>query len=178
MPPTKPTLPVFEVLAAITPTRKEPSCSLNYDRLHIGLVDDSVDDGEFGVREFVGDLAERGRPGEADGHDRREAVFGEFAQDLLALRVVLDFEIAVGDAAVLLELFGAVEDAFVEGFVELAAEVVDDGGLDLGRVGRAEASSPPAMRAVVMRLDLRPNILDLPVMASAESGARPMPSRN
>ena len=28
MPPTKPTLPVFDAIAASTPTRNEPSCSL------------------------------------------------------------------------------------------------------------------------------------------------------
>ena len=104
MPPTKPTLPVFDVLAAITPTRNEPSCSLNSIDCTLGLSTIRVDNGEFGVGEFVGDLAERGRPGEADGHDRREAVLGEFAQDLLALRVVLDLEIAEVDAAILLEL--------------------------------------------------------------------------
>ena len=109
---------------------------LEHDRLNVGLVDDHVDDAELGLREFVGDLAERGGPGEADGHDRREAVFGEFAQHLLALRVVLDFEVAEVDAGVLLEFGRAVEDAFVEGFVELAAEVVDDRGLDIGGEGR------------------------------------------
>ncbi len=105
---------------------------LEQDRLHVGLVDDHVDDAELGVREFAGDLVERRRPGEADGHDRRETVLGEFAQGLLALGVVLDFEIAKVDAGVLLEFFRAVEDAFIEGFVELAAEVVDHGGLDVG----------------------------------------------
>ena len=109
---------------------------LEHDRLHVGLVDDHVDDAELGVGEFVGDLAERRRPGEADGHDRREAVLGEFAQHLLALRVILDFEIAEVDAALLLEPRRAVEDAFVEGFVELAAEIIDHGRLDLGRVSR------------------------------------------
>ena len=69
-------------------------------------------------------------------HDRAEAVLGEFAQDLLALGVVLDFEVAEGDAGLLAEFGRAVEDALVEGFVELAAEIIDDGGLDVGGVGR------------------------------------------
>ena len=74
---------------------------LEHDRLHVGLVDDHVDDAELGVGELVGDLAERGRPGEARHDDRAEAVLGEFAQDLLALRVVLDLEIAEVDAGLL-----------------------------------------------------------------------------
>ena len=37
MPPTKPTLPVFDVSAAITPTRNEPSCSLNTIDCTLGL---------------------------------------------------------------------------------------------------------------------------------------------
>ena len=71
------------------------------------------------------------------GHDdRAEAVLGEFAQDLLALGVVLDFEVAEGDVEFLAELGRAVEHALVEGFVELAAEIIDDGRLDLGGVSR------------------------------------------
>ena len=62
---------------------------------------------ELGVREFLGDLLQRGLLGEADGHDRRVAVAGEAAQGLLALGVVLELEIAVIDAGVLLELLGA-----------------------------------------------------------------------
>ena len=108
---------------------------LEHDRLHVRLVDHHVDDAELGVGEFAGDFLERGRPGEADGHDRREAVLGEFAQHLLALRVALDFEIAEIDARFLLEFRRAVEDAFVEGLVELAAEVVDDRRLDVRREG-------------------------------------------
>ena len=57
-------------------------------------------------------------------------VAGEPAQRLLALGVVLGLEIAVLDAGLLLELLGAGIDALVEGFVELAAEIVDDGGLE------------------------------------------------
>ena len=62
----------------------------------------------------------------------REAVAGEAAQRLLALGVVLGLEIAVFGAGVLLELLGARMDAFVEGLVELAAEIVDDRGLEGG----------------------------------------------
>ena len=43
--------------------------------------------------------------------------------------------IAEIDAGLLLEFRRAVEDAFVEGLVELAAEIVDDSRLDVGREG-------------------------------------------
>ena len=106
------------------------------DRADVRLVDDHVDDGEFGVREIGGDLLERRRPREAGHDDRVVAVLGELAQRLLALGVVLDFEIAVFDAGFGLELLGAVEGGFVEGFVELAAEIIDDRRLDVRGEGR------------------------------------------
>ena len=77
-----------------------------------------------------------------DRHDRREAVLGELAQDLLALRVVLDFEVAEATPVSFLNSFRAVEHALVEGFVELAAEIIDHGGLDVGRVGRGGGEEP------------------------------------
>jgi len=64
-----------------------------------------------------------------------KAVLGEFAQHLLALRIALDFKIAKIDPGLLLEFCRAVEDAFVERLVELAAEIVDDSRLDVGREG-------------------------------------------
>src|SRR5277367_3585597 len=110
---------------------------LEYDRLDIGKVDDVIDDAEFRVGIFRRDLLQRGLPGEADGHDRREAVLGELAEDLLPLRLVLDLEIAEIDAGLLLELCRAVEHAFVERFVELAAKIIKNGGLNsVGRIGR------------------------------------------
>ena len=109
---------------------------LEHHRLHVGLVDDHVDDAELGLGELVGDFRQRGGPGEARHQDRAEAVLGELAQHLLALGVVLDFEVAEGDSGVLGEFRRAVVDALVEGFVELAAEVIDDRGLD--DVGRQD----------------------------------------
>jgi hypothetical protein len=71
------------------------------------------------------------------GHDDRVvAVLGEFAQRLLALGVVLDFEVAVFDAALGLEFLRPVESGFVEGFVELAAEIINDRRLDVRGEGR------------------------------------------
>ena len=87
---------------------------LEHDRLDVGQVDDVVNDAEFRFGIFRRDLRQRGLPGEADGHDRREPVLGEFAQDLLALRLVLDLEIAEIDAGFFLELCRAVEHALVE----------------------------------------------------------------
>ena len=105
---------------------------LEHDGLHVRLLDHRVDDRELGLRELLGDLLQRRLLAEAHGHDRREAVAGEAAQRLLALGVVLRLEIAVVGAGVLLELLGALIDALVEGLVELAAEIVDDCGLEGG----------------------------------------------
>ena len=58
------------------------------------------------------------------------------AQRLLALRVVLDLEVAKIDSGILLELHRAVRHAFVEGLVEFATEIIDDRRLDLGRGGK------------------------------------------
>ena len=101
------------------------------------------------------DLVERRRPGEADRQDRAEAVLGEFAQILLALRVVLDFEIAKIDAGILLELQRAVIDAFVEGFVELAAEVVNDRRLDVRGEDGARSQKRQTKRRANARKQIR-----------------------
>ena len=61
------------------------------------------------------------------------ALVGEVADGLLALGLVGDLELAIGDAGLGLELLGAVVHALVEGLVELAADVEDDGGLVVGR---------------------------------------------
>src|SRR5271155_1025125 len=110
---------------------------LEYDRLDVGQIDHIIDDAEFGLGVFRRDFFQRSLPGEADGHDRRETILGELAQDLLALRLVLDLKIAEIDAGLLLELCRAVEHALVERLVELAAKIIKNGRLDgVGRVGR------------------------------------------
>jgi Fe2+ transport system protein FeoA len=106
---------------------------LEEDRADVGQVDHHVDDGEIGVGELRRDLLQRVAVGEADGDDGVVAAAGEAAQRLLALGVVLDLEIAVVDAGLGLELLGAGIGGLVEGFVELAAEVVDDRRLDRAR---------------------------------------------
>ena len=137
MPPTKPTLPVLVVFAAMTPTTNEPSCSLNTIDWTFGRSTTSSMMPKSVLGYSGRDLLQRGLPGEADGHDRREAVLGELAQDLLALRLVLDLEIAELDPGLLGEPRRAVEHPLVERFVELAAEIVENRRLDsLGRIGR------------------------------------------
>src|ERR1700722_8782652 len=110
---------------------------LEHDRLDVGQINHVIDDAEFRLGIFWRNFLQRGLPGEAHGHDRRETVLGEFAQDLLALRLVLDLKIAEIDAGLLLELCRAVEHTFVERFVELAAKIIKNGGLNrVGRIGR------------------------------------------
>jgi len=52
-----------------TPTRERAFLLLEHDRLHVGQVDDAVDDGEVDVGEFLGDLFQRDGLREADGDD-------------------------------------------------------------------------------------------------------------
>src|SRR5271170_5688527 len=117
---------------------------LEYDRLDVGQIDHIIDDAEFRLGIFRRDFFQRSLPGEADGHDRRETILGELAEDLLALRLVLDLEIAEIDAGLLLKLCRAVEDTLVERFVELAAKIIKNGGLNsIGRIGRDGGKKTP-----------------------------------
>ena len=103
---------------------------LEDEGLHVRLVDHHVDDGELGVRELGGDLLYRGAHVEADGDDGAVATAGQTTQALLALGFVLGFELLDLDAFVLVVDFDAVaEHGFVEGLVEFACGVIDDGGL-------------------------------------------------
>ncbi|CDX32277.1 conserved hypothetical protein [Mesorhizobium sp. SOD10] len=109
---------------------------LEYQRADIGQVDGIVDDGEVEVGIFGRDLLQRVLPGKAGHDDRVTAVLGEAAQRLLALRSVGDLEFDIGDAGFLLELLGAVIGGLVEGFVELAAQIVENGRLHIRRESR------------------------------------------
>jgi hypothetical protein len=113
---------------------------LEDDRLHVRQFDDHVDDREFQVRELGRDLLQGGGLREANGDDRRMAIAGEAAQGLLDLGVVGRLEIAEVDIRLLLELLGADEDTLVEGFIELAALVVDDRRLDRLRLRQCRHS--------------------------------------
>ena len=77
------------------------------------------------------------RLGEAHRHHHLRAAPRHVAQRLLAHGGVRDFELAVLDAGVRLELFGAVEGGLVERFVELAAHVEDDGRREVIRLSHA-----------------------------------------
>ena len=136
MPPTKPTFLDCEAMAGQDADEVGAFLFLEDHRADIRLVDDHVDDGELEIRKFCRDLVQRGRPGEAGHDDRIVAVFGEAAQRLFALRGVLDFELEIVDAGFGLEFLGAVEGGLVEGFVELAAEIVDERRLDVRGEGR------------------------------------------
>jgi hypothetical protein len=91
------------------------------------------------------------------------------AQRLLALGVVLGLEVPVLDAGLLLEALGPGEDALVEGFVELAAEIVHDGGLHRGgvclgvsRVGRERGREPGERRTPSFQRHVNRSLLDGP----------------
>ena len=143
---------------------------LEHDRLHVRQVDHHVDDGELQVGELGRDLLQRGRLAEADRDDRRIAVAGEAAQRLLDLRVVGRLEIAELDAGLRLELLRADEDALVEGFVELAALVVDDGRLDRGLRQRGDCREGDAGQR--QRERCQPHGTD-PLLRSAKAVAAP-----
>ena len=107
------------------------------NRLHVGLVDDRVDDGEAGLGELGRDLLQGGGVLEAHCQDGVLAPAGEVAQRLHALGVVLHLELPELDSGVGRKLRGAVVHALVEGLVELAAQVIHDTRLDVGRGGGA-----------------------------------------
>ena len=111
---------------------------LEDEGLDVRLVDHHVDDGELGFRELGGNLLYRRAHVEADGDDGAVATAGQTTQTLLALGFVLGLELLDLDAFVLVVDFDAVaEHGFVEGLVEFASGVIDDGGLGgcLGRKG-------------------------------------------
>ena len=119
---------------------------LEDDRLDVRQIDHHVDDGEFQVGIFLGDLLDSRGLGEARGDDRRIALVGEVADGLFALGFVGDFEFAIGDAALGLELLRAVVHRLVEGLVELAADVEHDGGLVVGGQCCGGAKWPARLR--------------------------------
>ena len=141
MPPTNPTLPLLDAMAAAIPTRNDPSCSLKTIDWTFGSVHDRVDDGELEVGELLGDLLHAGGLGEADAHDDLGAAPRHVAERLLALGLVGHLELAVRDAGFLLEALGAGEGGLVEGLVELPAHVEHDGRSELlgrGRTGQRD----------------------------------------
>ena len=137
MPPTKPTLPVFDVSAAITPTTNEPSCSLNTTDWTLGRSTTSSMMPNF-VLGYSGAIFFS-----AVSQAKPTVMIGE-KPSLANLRRTCSrcdsFWISRSRksiAGLLLELRRAVEHALVERFVELAAKIIENGGLDgVGRIGR------------------------------------------
>ena len=114
------------------PDQERTLLFLEHDRLNVGLVHHHVDDDELRLGELRRHLLHGTGLAEADGDDGAQPVARELAHRLLALGIVLDLEIAERDPRVFLELLGAVERAFVEALVELAADIVDQSRLDVG----------------------------------------------
>ena len=106
---------------------------LEHDGAHVGQIDDGVDDGKTGLGEFLGHLFQSRCLGKADPDHRVRPTLRHAPQGLLALGFVGDLEFAILDAGFLLEALNAVEHTLVEGFVEFAAHVEDDGRIDLRR---------------------------------------------
>ena len=99
------------------------------DRTHVWRINDHVDDRKLGVRIVSSHFGERSCPGEACHHDWIVACFGKAADRLLTLCVGLDLNLGIRAASFLCPTFGTIVGAFVEGFVELAAKVEEDGGV-------------------------------------------------
>ncbi len=93
---------------------------------------EDIDDGEFHIRVVGGDLVDCISLGKADAQHHGGSPADHAPHRLLALGFVGDLELHHLDAGLVHELLDAVPDALVEGFVELAAHVEDDGGLELG----------------------------------------------
>ncbi len=144
------------------------------DGLHIRKIDHEIDDREAHIREFRRDLLQRRAIGEADGDDRRMAIACETGQRLLALGVVLDLEVAIGDAGFLLEGLGAVIGGLVEGFVEFPADIEGDGRLDLccGWHGQQSRKAAETARRFIVKISLeRHRSRDLTLFLELARGA-------
>ena len=98
-------------------------------RFHVRLIDNHVNDREFGVREVRRNLCQRVAKGKARHHDRVGASLGQTAQRLFALGFGLHFKFLVGAAGFGGPTLRALIGCLVEGFVELAAKIEDQGGI-------------------------------------------------
>lgn len=94
-----------------------------------------VDDHEFHFREFLGDGLHRLPLGEADGGDQVHVFAGEIAQYLFGLRIAADLDFQVVDLGFFFKAFRTFRSRLIEGFVELAACIIDHGQLGIGRIG-------------------------------------------
>ena len=85
MPPTKPTLPVFDAMRREHADEERALVLLEDDRLDVRQVHDRVDDGELGLGNSLATFSMRAGLGEADADHRIGAAPGHVAQRLLAL---------------------------------------------------------------------------------------------
>ena len=81
---------------------------------HVRQIDGVVDDYEFGVRIIGSDVRQRDREGEAGHDDGIVSGFRKRAHGLLALRLRLEFDIAVASARFRFPPFRADVGVFVE----------------------------------------------------------------
>ena len=106
------------------------------DRLHVRQINDAVDEREFHVGKLLRDPLDGRGLREANRDDDARAAPRHLLHRLLALRRVGDLEFPDRDAGVLGEFRRALRGGLVEGAVELAAEIIDDGRRKfLGRSG-------------------------------------------
>ncbi|MNK83189.1 hypothetical protein D3C87_1029920 [compost metagenome] len=86
----------------------------------------AIDQHEFYVRKFLGDLLHGLRLRKADGRDHVEFLAGQATHDLFSLRIARCLHFDEGNARVFFEARCAFESGLVERLVELAARVIHD----------------------------------------------------
>ena len=101
----------------------------------VGCVDNHVDDDKIGIRVIARNLTKRITKGKAGHHDRVGARFGETAQRLFTLCFGLQFDLAEAFTGLFGPALRASKGGFVEGFIEFAAKVEDQGGFGQSRTG-------------------------------------------
>src|SRR6266705_1645826 len=125
MPPTKPTLPVLLAIAAAIPTRNDPSCSLKTIDWTLGRSTTASTMANFvpgnSLATFSTPLAWE-KPIATTICEPRRAMLRSACSQIV---------VAIGFSRFLLEPLGAVVGGLVEGLVELAAHVEDDGRREL-----------------------------------------------
>ena len=145
MPPTKPTLPVLLASAAIMPTRKLPSCSLKTIDSTFGCLTTESMIAKLSFGNSLATFSRLRALREADADDRVGAALGHAAHaPARAAPRWLISKSRYGLPDLLLPALGAVVGGLVERLVELAAHVVDDGGLGQRARRRPQASDDRA----------------------------------
>ena len=128
----KPSLPVFAGQGRQHADQEGAFVFAEHEALHIGQVHHHVDDGELQLREVARHRLDGAGLREADADDRVGATLRKAPRRLLALRDVLDLVLQVRLAGLLLPALGTLPGGLAEGFVELAAQLEDEGRLGIG----------------------------------------------